>query len=263
MSTLPSNVTPFEVLTDGRKPDLSHLRVWGCDCYVAIPDEIRGKAGPKRFQAIFVGYEEHRVGWRVRDLKGKYSFSNDVIFNENLPARLGVPRPLLSFSPAPGISSPPHIVPDRPCIRTALGQAYDEVIALKRSRNESRQRKQLPQLDDVADGGADVRGCVAVVVDAGPNGGVSFPTLGPLALAGGSNDLSPLPEAIDSFVSYLDSSSFPCPVLMDSLIDLESVFIDSFSSFNSFAFKAFSPPFSQPFDLSKPPFFLHGGTCST
>jgi hypothetical protein len=65
--------------------------------------------------------------------------------------------------------------------------------------------------------------------------------------------LSPLPEAIDSFVSYLDSSSFPCPVLTDSLIDLESVFIDSFSSFNSFAFKAFSPPFSQPFDLSKPP----------
>ena len=48
-STLPSNVTPFESLTGGHKPDLSHLRVWGCDCIVAIPDEIRGKAGPKCF----------------------------------------------------------------------------------------------------------------------------------------------------------------------------------------------------------------------
>ena len=62
-STLPSNITPFEVITAGEKPNLSHLRVWGCDCFVAVPDEIRGKAGPKRFRAIFVGYEEHRLGW--------------------------------------------------------------------------------------------------------------------------------------------------------------------------------------------------------
>ena len=81
-STLLDNTTPFEAISGGRKPDLSHLHIWGCDCYVAIPDEIRGKAGAKRFRAIFVGYEERRVGWRVRDLKGKYSFSNDVIFNE-------------------------------------------------------------------------------------------------------------------------------------------------------------------------------------
>lgn len=43
-STLPDDITPFEVFTNGRKPDLSHLRVWGCDCYVAIPEEIRPKA---------------------------------------------------------------------------------------------------------------------------------------------------------------------------------------------------------------------------
>src|ERR1700678_2943715 len=99
-STLPENVTPFEVMTNGRKPYLSHLRVWGCECYVAVPNELRGKAGPRRFRAIFVGYEEHRVGWRVHNLEGKYSFSNDVIFNENLSGRLGVSRPLLSSSSA-------------------------------------------------------------------------------------------------------------------------------------------------------------------
>jgi hypothetical protein len=29
-STLPVNTTPFEIITNGRKPDLSHLPVWGC-----------------------------------------------------------------------------------------------------------------------------------------------------------------------------------------------------------------------------------------
>jgi hypothetical protein len=136
-STLPANTTPFEALTGGRKPDLSHLRVWGCDCYVAVPSETRGKAGPKCFRAIFVGYEEHRVGWRVRDLKGKYSFSNDVIFNENLPARLGVPRSLTPIISDSTIDPSPN-TRDRPRLRTSLGKAYDDVMVLKRSRNEER-----------------------------------------------------------------------------------------------------------------------------
>ena len=46
-STLPTGTTPFEIIMSGRKPDISHFCVWGCDCYVAIPDELRGKAGPK------------------------------------------------------------------------------------------------------------------------------------------------------------------------------------------------------------------------
>jgi hypothetical protein len=45
-STLPSNTTPFEVITT-KKPDLSHLRVWGCQCFPAIPAELRTKAGPR------------------------------------------------------------------------------------------------------------------------------------------------------------------------------------------------------------------------
>src|SRR5271155_4733768 len=38
-SVLPSGVTPFE-LHHGRKPDSSHLRVWGCQCFVIIPPEL-------------------------------------------------------------------------------------------------------------------------------------------------------------------------------------------------------------------------------
>jgi len=90
-STLPPLTTPFEVMT-GVKPDLSHLRAWGCQCYAIIPPEKRTKGGPRRFEAIFVGYEEGRVGWRIRDMHGKYSFSRDVIFNEDVRGRLKRPQ---------------------------------------------------------------------------------------------------------------------------------------------------------------------------
>ena len=130
-STLPENVTPYEVIYSGQKPDLSHLRVWGFECFVAVPNEIRSKAGPKRFRAIFVGYEEHRVGWRVRNLDGKYSFSNDVIFNENLSGRLGVSRPFSSIDPALPSSVSPRPLRDQTRTHTVAGHAFDEVIRLR------------------------------------------------------------------------------------------------------------------------------------
>ena len=44
-STLPVNTTAYEVMY-GVKPDLSHLRVWGCQCFSSIPLELRTKGGP-------------------------------------------------------------------------------------------------------------------------------------------------------------------------------------------------------------------------
>ena len=38
-SVLPAGTTPYEVY-HGHKPDLSHLRVWGCQCFVLIPPEL-------------------------------------------------------------------------------------------------------------------------------------------------------------------------------------------------------------------------------
>ncbi|KAF5388093.1 hypothetical protein D9615_000300 [Tricholomella constricta] len=123
-STLPSGSTPFFVM-ENCKPDLSHLRVWGCQCFVLIPAKIRPKGGPKRFEAIFVGYEEGRIGWRVRDLNGKYHFSRDIVFNENVRGSLRhstviptsptvtCPTPPLDTSSAspPPTSSPPPVIP--------------------------------------------------------------------------------------------------------------------------------------------------------
>ena len=93
--------------------------------------QMKSKGSSKRFQAIFVGYEEHRIGWHVRDFLGKYSFSNDVIFNENMPARLGVPRPIPSSIPDTSTSSSARPLHDHPRIRTNAGKAYDAIMELK------------------------------------------------------------------------------------------------------------------------------------
>jgi hypothetical protein len=97
----------------GTKPDLTHLRVWGCQCFPSIPPEIRTKGGPRRYEAIFVGYEDNRIGWRVRDMAGKYHFSRDVVFNENTPGHLS-PRRGLSTNHA--LLPPSSIIPASPSV---------------------------------------------------------------------------------------------------------------------------------------------------
>ena len=144
-SVLPSNTTPYEVMNKS-KPDLSHLRVWGCQCFVAIPLELRTKGGPRRFEATFVGYEVDRIGWRVRDLHGKYHFSQDIIFNELTPGRLSSLRTntSLPISSSPSSTTPsstthsslsssptppsPHPVQTIQC--TTKGQVFADTIHL-------------------------------------------------------------------------------------------------------------------------------------
>ena len=39
-----------------RKPDISHLKVFGCIAYVHIPNERRTNLDPKAEKCIFIGY---------------------------------------------------------------------------------------------------------------------------------------------------------------------------------------------------------------
>ena len=96
-STLPKDKTPFEVMT-GTQPDYSWLRVWGCRAFPIDPAETRQKGGNMRYEAVFVGYEENRIGWGCVNLHGKYFFSNDVIFDETTKGRLGAKKRLTSTS---------------------------------------------------------------------------------------------------------------------------------------------------------------------
>lgn len=76
------NKTPLEAW-NGTKPSMNHLKVFGCVCYVHIPDEKRKKWDDKSKKAIFVGYSSQTKGYRVYLLEEeKIDISRDVIFDE-------------------------------------------------------------------------------------------------------------------------------------------------------------------------------------
>ena len=81
--------TPFE-LWFGRKPDIRHLRTFGCVAYSHIPNQLRQKLDEKAETMLFVGYSLTSKGYRLyRPSTNKIVISRDVVFNEE---RLGVPE---------------------------------------------------------------------------------------------------------------------------------------------------------------------------
>ena len=76
------NRIPDEIFY-GQRVDLSGLRIFGCDVMVHVPKEKRRKLDKKSSKMIFVGYDEHRKGYRCIDQKTlKLTISRDVIFHE-------------------------------------------------------------------------------------------------------------------------------------------------------------------------------------
>ncbi|CAN1187372.1 Retrovirus-related Pol polyprotein from transposon TNT 1-94 [Linum perenne] len=75
-------ISPFEKLWKV-KPTVTHFRVFGCVCYVFVPDQLRSKFDKKAIRCIFVGYDEQRKGWRCCDPEtGKCHVSRNVVFDE-------------------------------------------------------------------------------------------------------------------------------------------------------------------------------------
>ena len=75
--------TPYEYWF-GEKPDVSNLRVFGCICFVHIPDNQRKKLDPKSYKAVFVGYPEGTKGFKVWNVESeKFARSRNVLFHEN------------------------------------------------------------------------------------------------------------------------------------------------------------------------------------
>jgi len=54
--------TPFQ-LWHRKKPDVSHLRVWGCTAYVHIQKDKRTGIGSHMEKCVFVGYPDGYKGW--------------------------------------------------------------------------------------------------------------------------------------------------------------------------------------------------------
>ena len=58
------NKTPKEVFS-GKKPEVSHLRIFGCPMYIHIPNDKRTKLDPSGKKGIFVGYSESSKAYRI------------------------------------------------------------------------------------------------------------------------------------------------------------------------------------------------------
>ena len=84
--------TPYELMF-GAKPDLKHLRIFGCNAYIQIPLERRlssptyqdaGKPAPRSTLVRFLGYSIESTGWRFWDDKsGCIVESRNAVFDES------------------------------------------------------------------------------------------------------------------------------------------------------------------------------------
>ena len=64
------NMTPFEAW-HGHKPDVSHLRVFGCITYAHIERDDRSKPDSKARKCILLGYGTETKGYRLYDTERK------------------------------------------------------------------------------------------------------------------------------------------------------------------------------------------------
>jgi hypothetical protein len=78
-----SNITPFEAWHK-KKPSVGHMRVFGADAYVHIPDQLRKKLDAKATKGIFMGYSTTSKAYRIWDNQSrKITESRDVLFDED------------------------------------------------------------------------------------------------------------------------------------------------------------------------------------
>lgn len=76
------NKTPFEVWS-GKKPSVSHLKIFGCIAYTLISQQNRQKLDCKSEKCIFVGYSSQSKAYRLYNpTSGKIIVSRNVVFDE-------------------------------------------------------------------------------------------------------------------------------------------------------------------------------------
>jgi hypothetical protein len=74
---------PEEMFT-GKKPEVSHLKIFDCPVFIHIPKEKRNKLDPLRKKGIFVGYCEVSKAFIIY-IPGQHhiEISRDVTFDED------------------------------------------------------------------------------------------------------------------------------------------------------------------------------------
>lgn len=82
-STLPNTTTPYTEWKQGKKPDVSYFRTFGCLAYVLIPKHKRKALAPHSRKCIFVGYPNGTKAWLFWDPeRRKFYTSSHAVFDE-------------------------------------------------------------------------------------------------------------------------------------------------------------------------------------
>jgi hypothetical protein len=94
--------TPYQ-LWHNRKPDISHLRIWGCTAYMHVQKDKRRALGPHMEKCVFIGYPAGYKGWKFYNPNTKKSFICErADFDERFfPSNRSNPSPSISLTPSP------------------------------------------------------------------------------------------------------------------------------------------------------------------
>lgn len=97
-------VTPYEAF-HGVRPDVAHLRAFGCRAWVSTPGDVRRKNDPRAVEGVFLGYGAEQKGYRV--LCGdRVLVSRDVRFDEAAVGANRTPASLPDLLPEPVLAAP-------------------------------------------------------------------------------------------------------------------------------------------------------------
>jgi hypothetical protein len=98
--------TPEEMFS-GKKPEVSHLKIFGCSMFVHIPKEKRTKLDPLGKKGIFVGYCKVSKAFKIY-IPGYHhiEISKDVTFDEDAAIKKSRRCQLEEEPVAPGVAEP-------------------------------------------------------------------------------------------------------------------------------------------------------------
>lgn len=132
------SATPYERWYE-KKPNVSHLKVFGCIAYAHIPDSRRQKLDKKAEKFRFVGYSMESKGYRLLDDKAlNIVVRRDVVFNEkDFSQQEEVDAPEESEVDAPMPTPDEHRYPVRERRQPPIRYGRDEFASLGTEIDES------------------------------------------------------------------------------------------------------------------------------